>query len=221
MTQISITIDGIKVIGQTGMTILDASLKVGIEIPTLCHRPELSPDGSCRVCVVEVEGERTLVGACHTPIKDGMVIWTSTPRVRNSVKATLELLIAGHTGPCVTDPHARECELHQLASRMEMGAPRFRARRPRSYPVEDVSPYIRRDLSKCILCNRCIRACREIAGQNIFSKSYRSIHAKVTVDLDEVLNKEICRDCGICIEYCPTGALTAPTKVLEESHAAR
>jgi predicted molibdopterin-dependent oxidoreductase YjgC len=220
MKPISIVIDGTDIQGTEGMTILEVSEKGGVEIPTLCHRPELTPDGSCRICVVEVEGQETLVGACHTPVREGMIIRTTTPRVRAAVRATLELLLAGHSGPCLSDPHAHECELHLLASKLELGVPRFQMNNPRSYPIETISPYVQRDLSRCILCNRCIRACQQIAGHNIFSKSYRGIRSKVTVDLDEQLDKQVCRDCGICIEYCPTTALLVPSEIGEDPYAA-
>jgi len=121
--------------------------------------------------------------------------------------------MASHTGPCVLDVDAKECELHKLASDLEVGPPRFQVRRPRSYPVEDVSAYVRRDLSKCILCYRCIKSCREIAKKDVFSMAYRGFNSKVVVDFDEPLNKEVCRDCGICIDYCPTGALSRPKEV--------
>jgi NADH:ubiquinone oxidoreductase subunit E len=221
MEKITLTIDGMKVSGPPGMTILDAAEKAGIKIPTLCHQDGITPSGNCRICVVEVEGSRALVGSCHTPIEEGMVIQSRSARVLESRKATVELLLTGHTGACVTDPEARECSLHKLASDLEAGPPRFSVRSPRLYRVEDDSPYILRDMSKCILCRKCIRACREIAGQNIFAMAYRGFRSKVVVDFDQPLNKEVCRDCGICIEYCPTSALMWPEGVKKREHANR
>jgi len=208
MRDINIVIDGKESTGQEGMTILEAAGQIGIEIPTLCHKPELTPSGVCRVCVVEVEGSKALVGACHTPISDGMVIHTSSKKVIATRKIILELLLTSHTGSCVTDPEAKDCELHRLASDLEVGPPRFQVRKPRFYPAEEKNPYIRRDLSKCILCRRCIKACSEIAEKNIFSVGYRGIQTKIIAGFDEPLNQEICRDCKICIDYCPTGALS-------------
>jgi NADH:ubiquinone oxidoreductase subunit E/NAD-dependent dihydropyrimidine dehydrogenase PreA subunit len=211
MADIKVVIDGKEITGQAGMTILEAAEKVGIHIPTLCHRPDLSPTGVCRICVVEVEGSPRAVGACHTPIVDGMVITTRSPKVLALRKAALELMLTAHTGPCVTDSKVEQCELHKLASELEVGPPRFRVREPRFYPVEEASPYVQRDLSKCILCRRCVKACEEIAKKNIYSIGYRGFDSKVIVDCDEPLNKEDCRDCGICIDYCPTSALTRPS----------
>jgi len=212
MGEIKLVIDGAEVSGREGMTILDAAGQIGIEIPTLCHSPELTPTGVCRICVVEVEGWRTLVGACHTPITEGMVVSTHSPKVMAARKATIELLMAAHTGACVVDEETEKCVLRKLADDLEGGAPRFAVRESRSYLVEEVSPYIWRDMSKCILCHKCIGACSEIAKKDVFSMAYRGFRSKVVVDFDEPLNKEICRDCGICIDYCPTRALSRPKK---------
>ena len=211
MVEIKLNIDGIEVTGRDGMTILEAAQSVGIEIPTLCHSPDMVPTGTCRVCVVELEGARTLVGACHTPIADGVVIKTNSPNALMARKATIELLMAGHTGDCVTDEHTGACALRKLADQLECGVPRFEMRRPRWYPIEESNPYVRRDMSKCILCRKCIGACTEIAKKNILSLAYRGFASKVVVGFDEPLTTDSCRDCGICIDYCPTGALSKPT----------
>ena len=219
MENVTVTIDGVKVSGSPGTTILDAAEKAGIEIPRLCHQEGIKPSGNCRICVVEVEGSRTLVGSCHTPIAEGMVIQSRSARVLEARQATIELLLTGHTGTCVTDTEARECTLHKLASDLEVGPPRFHVKRPRLYGVEDVSPYVLRDMSRCILCRKCIRACREVAGQNVYSMAYRGFGSKVVVDFDVPLNKEVCKDCGICIEYCPTSALMWPEGVKKREGA--
>jgi NADH dehydrogenase/NADH:ubiquinone oxidoreductase subunit G len=212
MAEIRLVIDGAEVICHEGMTILEAAEKADVKIPTLCHKPDLSPSGNCRICVVEVEGSPRLVASCHTQVTNGMVVHTRSPKVITTRKVNIELLMTAHTGPCVTDMDASECELHKLASELEVGPSRFKVSKPRSYPVEEISPYVRRDLSKCILCTRCIRACNEIAKKNIFSMAYRGFRSKVVVDCDEALNKEACKDCGICIDYCPTSALMKPGK---------
>ncbi len=207
---IKVVIDDKETIGYTGMTILEAAESAGIDIPTLCHHPDLNPTGVCRICVVEVEGSPRPVGACHTPIGEGMVITTRSPRILALRKAALELMLTTHTGPCVTDSEVKQCELNRLASEVEMGPPRFTVREPRSYPVEEANPYVRRDLSKCILCHRCVVACEEIAKKSVYGIGYRGFGAKIIVDCDEPLNREVCRDCGVCIDYCPTSALTRP-----------
>jgi NADH:ubiquinone oxidoreductase subunit E len=210
MSDVRVVIDGTEVKGLKGITILEAAKQNGVDIPTLCHIPGLTPSGCCRICVVEVEGYGRLVGSCHTPITDGMVILTRSSRALRARKAIIELLFAGHTGPCVRDGVVEACQLHNIAADLEVGPPKFLVEKPRFYPVENISRYVQRDLSKCILCYRCIQACSEIAGQNIYSMAYRAFSSKVVVDNDVPLNKEVCKDCGICIDYCPTAALTSP-----------
>jgi len=212
MEPLKIRIDNKEVEAVPGMTILQAAETAGISIPTLCHHKDFVPTGSCRICVVELEGAGRLVGSCHTPAAAGMVVHTRSPKVLSARRATIELLLAGHTGPCVMDLRASQCDLHNIASDLEVGPPRFRVKRPRFYPIEDVSPYIHRDLSKCILCSRCISACNELAGKRVFGTGYRAFHSKVIVDTDIPLNKDFCKDCYLCVEYCPTSALSKAKK---------
>lgn len=218
MGEIIITMNGSQLTGREGMTILEVAQENGIEIPTLCYRSELSPIGACRICVVEVEGSKTLVGSCYTPVASGMVIHTHSPMVLETRKVLVELLLASHCGSCFMCDKANLCELRKIAADLDVGLPRFRVRK-RYYPVEDVSPYIQRDLSKCILCRRCIRACSEIAKQNVFSIAYRGFDSKVVVNFDQPIDTEACRDCDICISMCPTGALSKPSKVRKEKKA--
>jgi len=215
MKDIVITINGSKLSGREGMTILEVARENGIDIPTLCYSPELIPIGACRICVVEVEGSKTLVGSCHTPITQEMVIYTHSPKVLEARKAMVELLLASHPDNCLVCDKANRCELRKIAADLEVGLPRFKSRK-RYYPIEDVSPYIVRDLSKCILCRRCIRACSEIKRADVFAMAYRGFDSKVVVDLDQPLDKDICRDCDVCISLCPTGALSKPSKIGEE-----
>jgi NADH:ubiquinone oxidoreductase subunit E len=210
MMEINAVIDGKEVAGGAGMTILEAAERVGIAIPTLCHLRGLLPAGGCRICVVEVEGSNRLAGACHTPVMNGMVVKTRSSKVVKARKTVVELMLAGHTGPCIGDHRIGQCELNRVASDIEAGPPRFQMRKARSYPVEDKSAYITRDLSRCILCGRCVKACAEIVGADVFSTGYRGYRSKIIVDCDAVLAKEVCKDCGVCAEYCPTSALTVP-----------
>jgi formate dehydrogenase alpha subunit len=210
MSGVKIVLNGEEVRADEGATILQVAEQRGVSIPTLCHSPDLTPAGVCRVCIVEVEGSKALVGSCHTPVSEGMVVHTHSGKVLAARRAIVELLMAGHTGSCVSDANARNCRLHQLASELEVGPPRFEMRKPRYFPAEDANPYVCRDLSKCILCHKCTRACDEIAGKNVLAIAYRGFRSKISVGFDEPLLEEACRDCGVCVDYCPTGALSRP-----------
>jgi NADH dehydrogenase/NADH:ubiquinone oxidoreductase subunit G len=210
MGGVKVIIDGIETYTQPGTTILETARAIDVPIPTLCHMRGLLPIGGCRICVVEVEGASRLVGACHTLVADNMTVNTRSQKVMRARKTIIELMLAGHTGPCVSDERIGQCELNRIASDVEAGPPRFQVRKVRSYPVEDRSAYITRDLSRCILCGRCVRACTEVVGQDVFSTAYRGYGSKIVVDCDVVLAKEVCKNCGVCAEYCPTSALTIP-----------
>lgn len=206
---LQLTLNGTQVSGRPGQTILELAQENGVDIPTLCHHADLSPLGACRICVVEVEGSRTLVGSCHTPITDGMVIHTHSPKVLESRRLIIELLLASHSGNCYMCDKANMCELRKIAAELDVGMPRFQVKK-HYYPLEDVSPYITRDLTKCIMCRRCVRACSEIAKKDVFAIAYRGFDSKIIVDFDQPIDKEDCRNCGVCIPFCPTGALSQP-----------
>jgi NADH dehydrogenase/NADH:ubiquinone oxidoreductase subunit G len=212
MLEIPVTINGKQVVGRPDMTILDLAKANGIKIPTLCYVEGLAPTGSCRVCVVEVEGSRTLVASCHTPIAKGMVIQTHSPKVLETRRIIVELLLANHCGSCFLCEKANICELREIAADLDIGIPRFRPSR-KFQQIEDLSPYIERDLSKCILCRRCVRSCSEIAKKNLLDIGYRGSKLKIIYDIDKKLDSEACRDCGVCISHCPTGALSTPRKL--------
>ena len=215
MSDITVTLNGKQVTTPAGVTILDMARKNGVEIPTLCYLEGLTATGSCRICVVEVENSRTLVASCHTPVAPNMVIQTHSPKVLETRKVIVDLLMASHCGTCYMCDKANVCLLRAVAIDLDVGEARFPVRR-RFFQVEDESPYINRDLSKCILCRKCVRACNELAKKHLFSVGYRGFESKIVVDFDEMLNKDVCKDCGICIEHCPTDALSDPRKTRQE-----
>ncbi len=215
MDKITITINGSQVSGRQGMTILEVAQENGVDIPTLCYHQRLSPIGACRICVVEVEGSRTLVASCHTPITPGMVIQTHSPKVIEARKVNVELLLASHPDVCIVCDKANICELRKIAADLEIGLPRFRLRK-HYYPIEDENPYIVRDMSKCILCQRCVVACENLKGEKMFSIAYRGFDSKVVYGCDQPVDKDVCRDCDTCIALCPSGALLKPRRVGEE-----
>ena len=214
MSDVSLTINGDQVTGRDGMTILEVARENGIDIPTLCFLEDLPPIGACRICVVEVEGSRTLVGSCHTPITEGMVIQTHSPKVLEARRILLELMLASHPDACLVCDQANLCELRKIATDLEVGLPRFNLRK-RFYPTEAENQYIIRDLSKCILCRRCVSACKNIKGERMFSIAYRGFESKVVHGFDQPLDKVACQDCNVCIDLCPTGALSRPRWVRE------
>jgi len=209
--KITLTINGLEVNAREGMTILEIAKENGIDIPTLCYIEDLPPIGACRLCVVEVEGSRTLVGSCHTPTTQDMVVYTHSPRVLETRRILVELMMASHPDSCLICDKANLCELRKIAADFEIGLPRFRARK-HYYPVEDENPHIVRDMSKCILCRRCVTACENLKGKQIFSIAYRGFDSKVVYGCDQPLARDACRDCDVCISVCPSGALSKPRK---------
>lgn len=218
MSEVQLVINGMEIRCHEEMTILQAAQQIDIEIPTLCYSPDIQPTGVCRICVVEVEGLKTLVGSCHTPVAQGLVVHTHSPKVIAARRANVELLQAAHDSVCVTDPTCQRCELHALCADLQVKRSGFSVRHRRSYPIEENNPYVRRDMSKCILCRRCVCVCSEIAKKNILSIAYRGYYSKVVTGCDEALTTQACRDCGICIDYCPTQALSR-AQIMEAIHA--
>lgn len=216
MSNVAVTMNGVALGARRGTTILQVARENGIHIPTLCYLEGLPPFGSCRLCVVEVEGFRTLVGSCHTPVTDGMVVHTESPRVVEARRVLVELMLASHPDNCLVCDKANFCELRKIAAGLDIGLPRFRMRK-HYYPVEDENPYVVRDMSKCIMCRRCVAACRSLKGEKLFSVAYRGFDSKVVYGLDEPLGgEEACRECDVCISVCPTGALSKPVRVREK-----
>jgi len=217
--EITLTMNGSQVSGHEGMTILEVARENGIDIPTLCYVEGFPPLGACRLCVVEVEGSRTLVGSCHTPITQGMVVHTHSTKVLATRKILVELMMASHPDSCLVCDKANLCELRNIAADLEIGLPRFRARK-HYYPVEDENPYIVRDMSKCIFCRRCVTACENSKGKKLFSIAYRGFDSKVIYGCDQPLDMDVCRDCDACISVCPSGALRKPREAGKEKQGA-
>jgi NADH dehydrogenase/NADH:ubiquinone oxidoreductase subunit G len=145
-----------------------------------------------------------------------MVVHTQTPKVMEARRILVELMLASHPDNCLVCDEANRCELRKIAADLDIGLPRFRMRK-HYYPVEELNPHIARDLSKCIMCRRCVAACQNLKGQKMFSVAYRGFNSKVIYGLDQpVGSDEICRDCEICISLCPTGALSKPIRIREK-----
>jgi len=204
---ISLTIDGKKVEVPNGTTVLRAAEKAGITIPTLCDHKHLHPYGSCRLCLVEVEGARTLQPSCTLPAANGMVVRTDTPAVREARKFVLTLLFSERNHFCMYCPvSGGDCELQNAAYQQDMTSwplqPNWTP-----YPVDGSHQFIVLDHNRCILCRRCVRACAELVGNFTLGTQERGANSRIIADLDVPLGQSSCISCGTCVQVCPTGAL--------------
>ena len=210
MDTVNVILNGQPVSGAKEMTILQLAKENGIDIPTLCYLEGLSPTGACRMCVVEVKGSRTLVASCHTPIQPDMDIQTHSPKVLKARRVIIELLLANHVDNCMMCDRANTCELRKIATDLEVGLPRFMGER-HFYPLDDDNPYLVRDLTKCILCRRCIKATREKEGKSFFGVGSRGFESRVVASPDQEIDEEVCE---ICLDACPVGALSKKGETL-------
>mgnify|MGYP001137170545 CR=1 FL=1 len=206
MQPVTITIDGREVSGHPGMSILELAQESGIDIPTLCHNPYLSPIGACRVCLVEDERNGALLASCVTPIAPGMVINTHSARVMEHRKTIVKLMLASHPDSCLVCDKGNRCQLRQIASDMGIGLVEFQ-RVPQMATIEEVNPFLERDLSKCILCAKCIRACQELVVEGAIDYFQRGFTARPATLNNLPLENSECTFCGTCVALCPTGAL--------------
>jgi len=203
---ITITLDGVEVGGHPGMTILDLARESGVDIPSLCHDPLLTPIGACRICLVEDERSGRLLASCVTPIESGMVINTQSPKVQERRKTIIKLILASHPDTCLVCDKGNQCELRKIASDMGVGLVGLQ-KIPLKATIEEVNPFIERDLSKCILCAKCIRADHEIVVQGAIDYIERGFASKPATLNDSPLENSDCTFCGACVAICPTGAL--------------
>ena len=208
MAKVKFTINKQPVTAEEGMTILDAARAAGIYIPTLCYHSDLMPDGVCRVCSVEVKGQRTLCAACVYPVSEGMEVLTHTPRVRSARRMVVELMLANHPQECLTCAKNQKCELQKLAK--EVGIQDLSFKGERKTGGSDISsPSVIRDPEKCVLCGRCVRVCEQIQSVAALHASGRGWNTVIIPGLGDELADAVCVNCGQCINRCPTGALKA------------
>jgi len=214
--KINLSINGFPVEIEKGKTILEAAGTQGITIPTLCYHKDLCVAGNCRVCVVEVAGQKRLSAACATPCEEGMEILTNTLKVRNSRKHIIELLLAEHNADCTKCYRNGNCELQELASEYKIMTQDFLELAPlKNYTIDMFSPSIMKDDSKCIRCQRCVRTCAELQGVNALTVAYKGDQMKISTFFEKPMNDVVCTNCGQCVNHCPTGALVEKNYIEE------
>jgi NADH-quinone oxidoreductase subunit G/NADP-reducing hydrogenase subunit HndD len=203
--KITLTINNRQVEAEPGMTVLEAARQAGVHIPTLCYHRDLAPEGHCRVCLVEIEGQRTLQPACNFPAANGMEVSTHSHAVRDARRLVVELLLSNHPNECLTCVRSRNCELQALAKEMGIRETRFEG--DRTVSEVDESSFITRDNEKCVLCRRCVRVCQGVQSVAALSAGERGWETVVGPAFGREMADVICVNCGQCINYCPTGAL--------------
>jgi formate dehydrogenase major subunit len=199
---IPFTLDGREAAALPGESLLQTARRMGVEIPHLCHKEGLRPDGNCRACVVEIEGERVLAPSCCRTPTSGMQVKTDSERARHAQKMVLELL---QSDVAEGRRYTLRSELDRWSEKLELGKPRFAGR---SQPAADLShPAISVNLDACIQCTRCLRACREEQGNDVIGYAGRGGLARIVFDLEDAMGDSSCVACGECVQACPTGAL--------------
>ncbi|MBU1782854.1 molybdopterin-dependent oxidoreductase, partial [bacterium] len=202
---IELTIDGKTVTVEESTTILQAAKSIGIKIPHLCYHKSLLPTSSCRLCVVEVEGARTLVASCSYPVSAGMKVKTATERVLNAQRLILDLLLSNHPTDCLTCEKNGVCKLQKYAYELGVTTTNFKGEKTQ-YLIDTSNPFMERDYNKCILCGRCVATCEE-QGKNAIDYLHRGFSTKIGTYFDKSLKDTSCAFCGNCVSICPTGAL--------------
>ncbi|HNR30650.1 MAG TPA: NADH-dependent [FeFe] hydrogenase, group A6 [Candidatus Hydrogenedentes bacterium] len=203
----TVTIDNVRVEVPAGTTILDAAKQAGVKVPTLCYLKDVQAIGACRVCLVEVQGARTLVASCVTPVADGMVVHTNTKRARGARRTVVELLLSDHQGDCQTCERNDDCELQALARDLGINDITYVGAKSTRY-VDDSTPALIRDTGKCVLCRRCVTVCGEVQGVGGIFPQNRGFATVVGPAFDLNLHDIVCVQCGQCAAVCPVGAIT-------------
>ena len=205
-TMVNVTINGLPYQVPQGLSILDACIRAGIKIPTLCYLEDVARNASCGVCLVEVKGARSLVRSCSACVHDGIEISTSSARIREARKTNVELLLANHPNDCLSCLRNQNCELQTIAA--DLGVKRERFVRTRKLQERDTTSLsLVRDPNKCILCGRCVSVCSNVQTVNAIEVSGRGIRSKVSTYMEKGLGNVACTNCGQCALVCPTGAI--------------
>ncbi len=218
VNSVSLKINGIAVRVNRGDTILTAAQEAGIYIPTLCHCPDVSSVGVCRLCLVRIENRRRLEPACRTIAEEGMVVITDDSEIERLRQVILELILSDHDFNCLLCPKNGQCRLQELVNPVGFNEHRFNRLEhvARELPVDTSNPFFDFNPNKCVQCTICVRTCHEISGIDAIDMAYRSYDLKVSTFADKPLKESICVSCGECVERCPVGALV-PKKIKHPS----
>ena len=203
---VNFKINNMDVAVKENTTILQAARKYHIDIPTLCNYPDLEIKSDCRVCVVEIEGQKRLFTSCSTVAKEGMIINTNSPKVLNARKTIIELILANHDANCTACPKNLNCELQTLANKLGIDKNRFPTVLEVK-PVDDKNPVLVRNINRCIKCGRCIDVCKNIQSMSVLDIMGRSKDIEITPAYGKYLTDEFCTFCGQCSSVCPVGAI--------------
>lgn len=204
--EVTLKVNNISVTVPAGTRIIDAAKQAGFSIPTLCYLKGICNDGSCRVCVVEVKGAKNLVTSCFATVKEGMEVFTSTPKVVASRKITVELLMSDHNKDCLSCVRSGECELQRLAYFYNCDSDAYKGEMNK-YEVEESNDYLVRDNNRCVLCRRCVNMCSKVQGIGVIGANNRGFKTDIGCAFEKDLKDTPCVACGQCINVCPTGAL--------------
>ena len=207
METVNIKINGMPVQAPAGSTILEAARLAHIDIPTLCFLKDINEIGACRICVVEVKGARSLVAACVYPIAEGMEITTNSPKVLDSRKKTLELILSDHDRKCLSCVRSTNCELQKLCNDLKVENETIYEGDRNNFDIDDSAAHMLRDNNKCILCRRCVAVCDKVQGIGVIGANERGFKTNISTAFDMDLAETSCVSCGQCIAVCPTGAL--------------
>jgi len=203
---INITINNKAIQVEEGTTVFEAAKHHNILIPHFCYMENVHQIGSCRICVVEVEGAKTLMASCVTAVKEGMVVHTNSERVRNVRKVIYELMLSDHPKECLSCWRNQNCELQDLGNLIQISEFRYEGAKSKDI-IDSSSASIVRDSSKCILCRRCVTVCNEIQGIGLMNPHHRGFSTFIGPSEDELLGESVCTNCGQCVLVCPVGAL--------------
>ncbi|MBQ7351536.1 MAG: (2Fe-2S)-binding protein [Clostridia bacterium] len=212
--EVKIIIDGKEIVADSEKTILQVAREQKIDIPTLCYLKDVNEPASCRVCVVEIEGAKNLVTSCTTKVRDGMVVRTNSSKVLRARKTAIELLLSNHNKNCLNCPKNLKCDFQKLCEQFHCDTEKYNGAMGK-YNIDDTNHSLVRDMSKCILCGKCVAVCAKKQGCSAITKTGRGFDTKVGTAFDRTMQESSCVGCGQCVLVCPTGALTQKNNLTE------